>query len=475
MLRNTLLILVFAALNLVPSPAIASDNCLTGTCHSKVVSVIRPHAPVEEGKCLSCHRQEVQEHPTPGNKGFTMIAKGGKLCVMCHESPGKGDVVHQPALDGNCAACHHPHGANGRFLLEISEERLKKADDILANGDDQRGLCLTCHDNKPFKGIHVHSPVGNGNCSLCHNPHRSPEKHLLNGPENSLCLDCHEDIKASLSPGSYLHPPLRVSGCTSCHDPHSSNLQYLLKIKLPDLCFDCHKTLQDQLSKVKKLHKPLTQERGCGNCHAPHASKVKKLLPFAEMDLCLNCHGDKTLAPLKDIRSELKGKKYVHGPIGTGQCTACHDPHGNDNFRMLKGPYPATLYAPYSQGTYDFCLRCHEKNLLRFAETTVFTKFRNGNRNLHSVHVANSRKGRSCRFCHEPHASDGPKLTSTEGARFGSWKIPFRLELTTSGGRCSSGCHVSLGYDRLKPVVYVSNKSPGFTGISSSKQGEPYK
>jgi predicted CXXCH cytochrome family protein len=201
----------------------------------------------------------------------------------------------------------------------------------------------------------------------------------------------------------------------------------------------------------------------------------KNLLPSAEIELCLSCHGDNKLAPLKNIRSELKGKKYLHGPIATGECTGCHDPHGNDKFRMLKGPYPATLYAPYSPGTYDACLRCHEKNLLRFAETTVYTKFRNGKRNLHYVHVADSRKGRSCRLCHEPHASDGPKLTSTEGPRFGSWKIPFRLELTTTGGRCSSGCHESLDYDRAKPVLYLLNKSPRFTAISSSQQGETAK
>ena len=116
---------------------------------------------------------------------------------------------------------------------------------------------------------------------------------------------------------------------------------------------------------------------------------------------------------------------------------------------MLPGNYPAALYVPYKEGTYDACLKCHEKNLLRFAETTLYTGFRNGSRNLHYVHVV-SQKGRTCRVCHEPHASNEEKLITKEGIKFGAWKIPLNFKKTATGGSCEPGCHRAFKYDRVK-------------------------
>ena len=457
MLRSHLLATVFIVCFLNTALAAASDNCLTGTCHSAILSAKRPHSPATAGDCLTCHKQRTPQHPTPGKKAFSLVAKGEKLCAPCHESPGKGSLAHQPVTDGECLSCHRPHGADGRFLLK--------------NSEDLRALCFSCHDKVPFTKKRIHGPVVTGTCGTCHDPHRSNFKDLQTGKTNEVCLGCHEDIKKSLTGSPFIHSPIQVSSCVACHDPHSSDLLYLAKKKMPDLCFECHKTLQDQLSKVKNLHRPLTLARGCGSCHAPHTSNVKKLLNAEEKELCLSCHGDASLAPLKNIREELKGKKNLHGPIALGRCTGCHDPHGSNTIRLLKGEYPATFYAPYTKGVYDFCLRCHEKNLLRYPDTTVYTKFRNGNRNLHYVHVVDTRKGRTCRVCHEPHASDGPKLTSSEGARFGAWKIPFRLKLTETGGSCAAACHPAIGYDRAKPEVYLHTEPSGFGNTSTTRTG----
>ncbi len=457
MLRSHILAPVVALFFLLPSLCAAAGGCLTGTCHITVTSVKRPHDPVKSGECAPCHKQNSPRHPVAGEKSFTLALQGGKLCATCHDSPGKGPVSHLPVKEGECLACHQPHGADGRFLLK--------------NSEDLSGLCLSCHDKGAFTKEHVHAPVATGSCSSCHDPHGTVAKTLLKGPVNSLCLSCHDDIKNLMSTSKVIHPPIEVSGCTSCHDPHSSNNLNLGVRKMPELCFECHKTIESQLVKVKRLHKPLTQERGCGACHSPHASNFKKLLPVDEKTLCLGCHGDNKLAPLKNIADELKGKTQIHGPIAQGRCTGCHDPHGTDNFRLLTAPYPATYYAPYTEGAYALCLKCHEKNLLRFADTTIYTKFRNGNRNLHYVHVVNNLKGRSCRACHEPHAANGPKLTNSVGSTFGEWKIPFKLEITETGGRCASGCHKSLSYDRLSPVEYHPAGPAGSGQPPSARQG----
>ena len=457
MVRSHLLAPIIAAVFLVPSFAAAAGSCLTASCHPAVISAKIPHDPVKGGECLACHKQDSPPHPTPGRKGFSLVARGEKLCAPCHETPGAGLVVHQPFKAGECLSCHQPHGADNEFLLKGT--------------GSSGGLCLGCHDSSAFTRLHVHAPVATGGCSSCHDPHRSAEKGLLKGPVNSLCFNCHIDIKELISSSKIIHPPIKVAGCISCHDPHSSANLNLGVRKMPELCFECHKTIESQIAKVKQLHKPLTQERGCGACHSPHASNIRKLLSADEKALCLGCHGDNSLAPLKNIAEELKGKTQIHGPIALGRCTGCHDPHGSNNFRLLIAAYPATYYAPYADGTYALCLKCHEKNLLHFAETTVYTKFRNGKRNLHYVHVVNNRKGRSCRACHEPHAANGPKLTSTVGSSFGEWKIPFNLVVTETGGSCASGCHKSLSYDRLNPVEYHPAEKAGSGTPPAARQG----
>lgn len=436
-------------LTLNSSPSVAADSCITATCHQAIGGLKNLHPPVKDGDCSSCHQRKAKEHPVKGGKSFELTAAGAALCSQCHDAKGKKKVVHPPVKDGDCVACHKPHGAAGRFLLDV--------------GTDRTELCFGCHDSGPFKRKFMHAPVAVGECNKCHDSHESAEKALLKGPVRELCLGCHKDFAEGLKNAPVVHPPVKSGPCTSCHDPHGAAVASMLKKKMPELCIDCHDNIGKKVANVKFPHKPIMQMGGCGNCHSAHYSKAKGLLPTDEMSSCLGCHDKDNLGspPLKNIKKELAGKKYLHGPIGKGECKACHDPHGSNFFRMLRGNYPADLYAPYRDGIYDGCLNCHEKNLLAFPDTTVYTKFRNGNRNLHFVHVADKRKGRTCRLCHEPHASDGPKLTGSEGARFGTWRLPFRLELTATGGRCSPGCHQSFGYDRVKPLVYSPGETPG--------------
>jgi len=437
-------LLLYTVLLLLPVltafPAFA-DTCVTALCHQAIGGLKNLHQPIKDGDCLSCHKRKSREHPTGGGKSFELAARGGLLCSQCHGSGGKKKVVHSPYRKGDCLGCHKSHGAANRFLLDV--------------GADQAELCFGCHDSAPFKRKYLHGPAAVGECTRCHDPHESDEKGLLKGPVRDTCLKCHQDFARALKASKAGHPPVQQGPCTLCHDPHGAVVTSLLRKKMPDLCIDCHSEFADKVAGVKVPHKPLQQEGGCGNCHAAHYSKARGLLPTDEKSLCLGCHGRDDLGkpPLRNIKKELEGKKFLHGPIRNGECKGCHNPHGSNFFRMLRGNYPSDYYASFQAGMYDACLICHDKAMLTATETTSATKFRNGGRNLHFLHVG-SRKGRSCRACHEPHASNGPKLTATGGSRFGAWKIPFRLSITDTGGRCSSGCHKSLDYDREKPVAY---------------------
>ena len=68
-----------------------------------------------------------------------------------------------------------------------------------------------------------------------------------------------------------------------------------------------------------------------------------------------------------------------------------------------KAEFPAGEYAAYSDKEYALCFTCHKRDLLQFPDTSFATDFRDGERNLHYLHVNKSEKGRSCRMCHNIH------------------------------------------------------------------------
>jgi predicted CXXCH cytochrome family protein len=439
--KGLLFVVIQVVLSIWCAPLFA-ETCAAASCHSKLITQKQPHQPVKDMDCAACHKQISPKHPGGTGKAFSLTASGSQLCFECHTPLGKAKNVHEPVKSGECLECHKVHGASGKYLLE--------------NSEDLTQLCTKCHDSAAFKHKFVHGPVAAGACTKCHDPHQSAEKFLVKGTIRSLCLTCHNDLAKFLQADPVVHKPVQSGNCTLCHGAHGAAFRGLLKKKIPELCIECHPNIGKRMADLKVPHKPLQDEGGCGTCHAPHSAKAKGLLPSDGKSVCLSCHGRNDLGkpPLLNISKELEGKKFLHGPLLKGECKGCHDPHGSNNFRMLTGSYPGTLYFPYKEGSYDFCLQCHDKNLLRFAETTLYTKFRNGNRNLHFVHVTDKRKGRSCRFCHEAHASNGEKLISIDGAKLGDWRVPLNFKITSTGGSCAPGCHQAFKYDRVKPEAY---------------------
>lgn len=383
-----------AVLLLVAFSSSVHADCLTSGCHAGMLNAAVVHEPALDD-CLACHKQLQETHPVKGSKSFTLVAEGAALCAECHDSMVEEKFVHGPAAMGACSQCHDPHSASEKFLLRQEERQ--------------------------------------------------------------TCFACHTDFAESMQSAAVVHTPVTEEKCTLCHVAHSSPVAGLLKEKMQDLCMTCHDDIGEKLRKAKTKHVPLYRESSCGTCHLTHFSQKASLLPMTEMELCLDCHGkdDTTKSDsLKNIKKDLAGKKHLHGPLQDNQCAVCHDPHGTDSARLLKGNYPSAFYAPYKKGIYDFCLSCHEENLLRFPDTTIYTRFRNGKNNLHYVHSANRQKGRTCRTCHEAHASNWDKLITEEGTPFGSWKIPIRFVLTENGGSCSPGCHQTMKYDRQNPLSY---------------------
>jgi predicted CXXCH cytochrome family protein len=168
-------------------------------------------------------------------------------------------------------------------------------------------------------------------------------------------------------------------------------------------------------------------------------------------DLCFGCH-DREIRlasgrTIPDLEAQIDAAPYRHEPVARGDCGACHLPHGSPYERLLAAAYPMTLYAKYGDSTYTLCFACHDERLVSETPTTTATGFRDGDRNLHAVHVER-RPGRACTLCHEMHVADAPHLMrqSIPYGRRG-WMLPIDYTETQAGGTCAAGCHEERSYD----------------------------
>ena len=358
---------------------------------------------------------------------------GGKECKSCHAALLQHKTLHMPAREAMCDVCHAVPAEGGRASLT----------------DDSEKLCLSCHDAAGFKAAFVHGPVAAGACVACHDPHGSEAPYLARAKGQALCFTCHTDMQSALTEAKFRHKALEL-GCTTCHSPHASPNKFQLKAAGPALCGTCHTAVVQQAANAAVKHAAASDARACLNCHDPHKANQRPQLRSDVMTLCLGCHNQPVNAngvTLANMRQVLADNPDHHGPIRDRNCAGCHQPHGSERFRLLKSEYPKEFYAPFRTENFALCFTCHDPALVRDERTTRLTDFRNGDRNLHFVHVNQSPKGRTCRACHETHASTLPSHIRT-AVPFGKWQLPVNYKKAQTGGSCSPGCHVPRSYDR---------------------------
>jgi len=406
---------------LAPRGLAAQESCQSAQCHAALLQASSVHEAAES--CDSCHESVATPHPQKGKATYKLTDAQPALCTSCHDPFGTKKKVHEPVQEGTCTTCHSPHASNQVHLL------LKP----------QKELCLDCHST-PGAVEFPHGPVEAGDCTACHAPHESDVQPLLARQGDAVCVECHSDVADLVQAKKRRHPALD-GGCTTCHRPHGGPHPKLLAEEGPALCFQCHDDVAEKVQKSPVMHAAATSEKGCAACHSPHAADEEKLLLKPEKETCLGCHGE-ILTPAMTV---------VHGPIRDGSCTACHEPHGGTQENLLREAFPATDYVPYTATAYALCFKCHKRELLQYPETSFATNFRDGERNLHYLHVNHSQKGRSCALCHSLHGGTNAALVA-ESVTFGSWKLPLKFVQTESGGSCAPGCHRPAAYDRKTAV-----------------------
>jgi predicted CXXCH cytochrome family protein len=298
--------------------------------------------------------------------------------------------------------------------------------------------------------VATHAPFEAGACGVCHE--RDDAKNP--GPATRVtetCLGCHEDFKAVLARTS--SHKAATQSCSHCHNAHNAARPMLLHEETSPLCLNCHQKIKKAATESAVRHDALTSERSCLNCHDAHGANVEKLLLRLPFELCVNCHSrdgmvdDKGKA-LTNVKTMLEQNPVHHGPVAAKDCSVCHEPHGGARFRLLVETYPPEFYAPYSAERYSLCFSCHNQEMLAAPETTTATNFRDGKRNLHYLHVNRSDRGRTCRACHEVHASKQPHQIR-DGVPYGAknWILKLNYSRTPRGGACEKTCHARKEYD----------------------------
>ena len=218
---------------------------------------------------------------------FSTFAAQKNQCLKCHKHFGMHTKKSRSASKMGCGACH----------LAVQGKKHPKQKNSIKLKYDIPKLCYDCHRESQFKGRHIHAPVAEGRCTVCHTIHRSRFKSLLISKPPELCYQCHDKEKFTKK---YVHKVALNSCGRRCHNPHASEKPYLLSLSINEDCTGCHKAQATGRHIVSipggGIHpirgvpdpKSPTKEMGCTSCHNPHSSNFAKL--FLSKRRCKRCH-----------------------------------------------------------------------------------------------------------------------------------------------------------------------------------------
>jgi predicted CXXCH cytochrome family protein len=275
--------------------------------------------------------------------------------------------------------------------------------------------CLDCHEFAAISpgGTVVHAPFGEKDCGSCHADHGDEERLVLTEQGNALCEQCHGFAEAAFLAAHRKIAPTGKAACTGCHDPHRAPGRRLLRAG---------------------LHEPV-KSGACEKCHRSDG----RLLLQVNRGLCFVCHQRAAFT-----------RPVVHDPVKKSLCLDCHDPHGAASVRLLRGGYSLEREVRAGGKEYAFCLACHDRVRLLGEAGKDSTRFAEGARNLHSLHVlpqgksserAAGERALTCRNCHEAHSATTAALTRTELDCGASLCMKMEFRRGEEGGECMASCH----------------------------------
>lgn len=227
--------------------------------------------------------------------------------------------------------------------------------------------------------------------------------------ESPACLDCHEDMSASLlnTPHELRQGPAEASSmdvtCTGCHDgwqehiedPTRDNIDMPSELPPPaqgEVCGRCHLTAHQSAMVTTDPHS--RADLSCSSCHTVHGNMNEYLVREDLDNYCVSCHSS--------VAMEFQRRSAHPVESGNIRCVDCHDLSSIKNAEFEIG--------------FDWrCQTCHEENAGPFLYE-------------HPVTYSHLVEGGSCMECHEPHGSVNDRLL-----RQTSWALCFQCHNTPPG------------------------------------------
>jgi predicted CXXCH cytochrome family protein len=191
--------------------------------------------------------------------------------------------------------------------------------------------------------------------------------------------------------------------CAGCHTeklPPDASIDKVRYGQYSPECYSCHSSM---VNGSEWRHFP-SSALLCRTCHQSSTDAKQLTVPTGKVEsLCFDCHvNNKKWAKMS----------HIHGPVGTGDCTICHDPHGSGNEFQL-----------WADAKGKLCVVCHEE----------MKKFLDSGQKAFVVHGIVNAQG--CSACHSPHATN------------------YRFQLFGEINDLCVSCHVTLaGISKGHPV-----------------------
>jgi len=258
------LILLFTGFIISAGPLTVGEEQETcSECHDDV-PLQAPHSLIGENSCTVCHG-DAEKHLEEPDKGTifsfgesAIPAEKSKACLTCHTKNSARFMAGphgKASLD--CLSCHIVH----------SEKSYPNSLKMTSHKS-----CAICHEDiyAQFNLNERHRlQEGVMSCSTCHDPHEPGMKERLGGFKHESCFRCHADKGG---PFLYEHEASRIEGCTVCHEVHGSpNKHMLIYQSVSDLCFSCHTVAPSWHARFDSL------TTNCTVCHSTiHGSNLDK-------------------------------------------------------------------------------------------------------------------------------------------------------------------------------------------------------
>ena len=226
---------------------------------------------------------------------------GSEACQACHEdifnafqkNPHQA-VQTSKKYHFEKNACESCHGPGSKHADSASAADIKNPAKLKPAQAD--AACLKCHLNQPTQAGRINNSHAKNEvaCVACHAIHK-------NGPDglvarktkeiNQQCAACHQDVWASFQRPYRHRLPEGAMSCVDCHNPHGGFLKAQMQtVRGNDpSCFKCHGNLAGPFTYE---HAPMRTD-GCTACHQPHGSANPRLLTRAQVRfVCMECHSN---------------------------------------------------------------------------------------------------------------------------------------------------------------------------------------